>query len=790
MELFLSHNPYTIETFFQIDDHRCDAAWFKDLTSVGGSSARLQMWIMKFFDKLHEVYPTKERILLTFKGTPADCEDMKKEAESAEARLGITIKLQSVPCGGPEKKFKQLKQLYKEAINGPYNDFRQIELSDDFTRIADRKLSVSVMAPMKNGKSTLLNAILGQEILPNATQRCTAKISYIEHCPQAEGYEAKRINDNNISEDYIPCNQSILTEWNSDDSVRQVKIRGQLPGINVTDYRLQFVDTPGPDSAVHPEDQTTIQRFLSDNTLPMVCYIIDRVNDAEIRYLEQLKKHMSLYGKQSEDRFVFVVSRMDQLEVSKNNTRDDNPIKGKVDEIRHDLQKLGINNPRIIPVSAWIALKAREYHSLDEDDQEEARDSFRKFRRAMRRIDSNLMDYMSVSPSIKNRLSDELKELSRKFDLEEDSVDDDLRYAELLSGIPALELAIEEYLTKYSVPARIFDAASVFDSGIKKANAERVLLGDISSQKTTLTEIAGNISKLRDFLTKGKGAKALQDKMFPEKWVESPLLKRELSVSEREYDVRIKEKIAEWIFESLESNGTISPEEAKRYVDDFISFMKPLTCEMLGVYANAVEEDAKNQFRDLKIAYENNLQAILGKMPQELRDFLNRLDFVLRPTTQMNIKTEALIVDTIKHETEEYQRNITREKDGFWKNFWARMPFTDTTTTDTRIKTTIVKRVKLSSLKANVKEEASNIIQAGLINAEESAAKHYRILREKMLEQFKRIDESLEQFNKDLQNKLVSQKEADKKLQEYKNILEWVKKFQEKLEHILDLEDK
>ena len=61
---------------------------------------------------------------------------------------------------------------------------------------------------------------------------------------------------------------------------------------------------------------------------------------------------------------------------------------------------------------------------------------------------------------------------------------------------------------------------------------------------------------------------------------------------------------------------------------------------MLGVYANAVQMDAQSQFEALKTAYEERIQVILGQMPEELRNFLNHFDFVLRPDTQMKIKTD------------------------------------------------------------------------------------------------------------------------------------------------------
>lgn len=791
MELYLSHNPYTIETYFSIDGDKCNAAWFTNLTQANGMSSRLQMWIMRFFDELHNAYPTKEKFYLTFKGTSTDCQDIKEEAKSAESRLGIQLVVDVKPCGDPENKFKQLQALYQEALAGPYDDFKTLELKEDFNKISDRKLSVSVMAPMKNGKSTLLNAILGQELLPNATQRCTAKISYIEHSPMEQGFEAKRVNSQKESSDYVTCTKDILNEWNFDDEIRNVLIRGKLPGISISDYRLQFVDTPGPDSAAHPEDKTTIERFLNDTSLPMVCYIIDRVNTSETHYLERLRKHMSQYGKQSEDRFIFIVSRMDQLVIDKTHSYNNNPIKTKVDDIRHNLQELGIKNPRIFPVSAWIALKAREYNFMeDEDDQEDAIVDFKKFRKAMKRINASLMDYMSVSPSIKNRLSAELRDLWKKIDEDTATIEDHLRLVEILSGVPALEAAIEEYLLKYSVPARIYDTASIFDAKIKQANAEKALLDDIASKNTSLDEISKNITKLREFLSKGKGAQELKSQIFPQKWEESATLKKELSANERDFDIQIREKIADMEPITLDARGTISPEESTQFINDFIKFMKGLQNEMLGVYANAVETDTRSQFAKLKDAYDEKIKTILGQMPEELKNFMNRFDFVLRGTNKINVKANEMIVSVTEEYIEKVQREYSLEKDGFWKKFWSLLPLTATTLTEDVTKTRVINRVVFKDLKARLKREASNILQEGLEKAKKMSETHYMSLRSTMLGEFEKVDKKLKDFNEDLRKKLSSQQEETEKLKEYETVLTWVKQFQDKLSHILDLEVK
>ena len=59
--------------------------------------------------------------------------------------------------------------------------------------------------------------------------------------------------------------------------------------------------------------------------------------------------------------------------------------------------------------------------------------------------------------------------------------------------------------------------------------------------------------------------------------------------------------------------------------------MDKLSEEMLAAYGEIVEDDARAGFKRLKADYEITIKEILGEMPQELRDFLENVRFVLAP---------------------------------------------------------------------------------------------------------------------------------------------------------------
>ena len=787
MQLNLTHNPYRIETTFLINDKKCDALWFRSLTEENGAQKRLQMWIMDFFFALKKEIPDETVFDLFFSGVSTDCDDIIDEAKIAEDKLKISIKVHIKECSDSENKFLQLQELYKEATSGRYDGFKYVELNKAFEEITSRELSISVMAPMKNGKSTLLNAIIGHEILPNQPLRCTAKISYIENEPAATHFEAKCLRNDNSDPGYIPCNLQLLKEWNNDDEVKRVIIRGKLFGISTQDYKLRFIDTPGPDSAIYKEDCATIERFLNDHSLPMVCYIIDILNDSEVAYLKRLKEHMSTHGKQSEDRFLFIVTKMDIHDIPKDSTHDCNPIKKIIDNIRHDLHGIGIANPRIFPVSSLIALKARICPSItNTEDLEDFEDSFKNFYKKIKRTKGTLNDYVHLSRSVRESLTAELDIIESKIATKSDTISDYCRYMEILSGIPALEKTIEEYLLKYSVPARIADAAKAFEEAISQAKAEQVLIKDIESKKTDLSQITEHITNLRHALRDGDKAKDIRRQIAAKQWEESREFKNMLSETDRDLNMRIDTKISEWK-PDIDSNGYVEAAEASKMLNDFKSFMDGISNELLGVYANAVENDVHYQFNEMKQLYNDHIKIIIGEMPGALQNFVNRLDFVRRTIIKINLQEQDIIEECQEKYTVSRKREITFKDDGFLEGLVSWMPFTNSHKSWEETCYRTKELVQANKLRKELRYESSVILQKSIEGAKEAAQKQYQNLKKVMLKEFDKVDLALNQFNRDLEMRISNKEQTEAEYRASLETLNWVQDFQGRLARVLDI---
>ena len=62
--------------------------------------------------------------------------------------------------------------LTKEASDSKYHQFKQ-QFAKASQNVADLQLRMAIVAPMKAGKSTIINAIAGQELLPSCASAMT-----------------------------------------------------------------------------------------------------------------------------------------------------------------------------------------------------------------------------------------------------------------------------------------------------------------------------------------------------------------------------------------------------------------------------------------------------------------------------------------------------------------------------------------------------------------------------------------------------------------------------------------
>ncbi len=206
-----------------------------------------------------------------------------------------------------------------------------------------------VIATMSSGKSTLINALLGQQILPSKNEACTAKTYSILDDDLSEKprlYITDMDGNTTMKEENLA---EELFRANNDDRVSDIFIQGQVKGVLNTDKALLIVDTPGPNNSQDLTHGKIMEDVLDKVNGGLILYVMNAtqmgINDDKsllMRLCRYLKTH-------KKSRVIFVMNKVDLIDTEKES------LEQMVIDSKNYLIDNGIECPVIIPVSAQAA---------------------------------------------------------------------------------------------------------------------------------------------------------------------------------------------------------------------------------------------------------------------------------------------------------------------------------------------------------------------------------------------------------------------------------------------------
>ncbi len=206
-----------------------------------------------------------------------------------------------------------------------------------------------VTATMSAGKSTMINAIIGETLARTSQEACTADLHF---------YLNKLFDDKTITVDK--------------DNVISVYFRAFVP----FNKRVCIIDSPGVNSAINQSHKRVTQKALKEANYDKLVYLfhaaggLGREEDAlYLKYISQIVP---------KNKTIFVVNKLDAFRKSEDS------IPESLDGVRKDLEKLGYDNPIICPLSAYFGFlikKKLKGVELDEDEQDEFDRYVRKFKK-------------------------------------------------------------------------------------------------------------------------------------------------------------------------------------------------------------------------------------------------------------------------------------------------------------------------------------------------------------------------------------------------------------------------
>ena len=378
--VYLRYNPFRLKADIWVDGRPIpEDARLRDRTTQGH---RLQGWLDDFPRLLVEDLNDQD-FTVTFHGPRLAYDDVADIVRRCEGPGGPRIELRYEPVMYAEGKL--------DAVEALRSRVRRVDLDDDARdRIevaVDEALSdecrVVVVATMKSGKSTLLNALIGRDLLPSRARACTATITRIKDVDGAEfSGTAFGLEDGTahaILDPDGPMSLERMERLNGDEMVGKIEVRGDIPFLRSNTVKLVFVDTPGPDNARDGRHRLIQERFLQQGSQDLVLFIVPPAFGTKgmVETFTRIAEITERGGLDARDRFFFICSRMDDRDPDKDGSAEET-----LAEVAEHLGELGIREPNLFPSAALPALRilrAAAGDQLSQRERQSVRDAVRVF---------------------------------------------------------------------------------------------------------------------------------------------------------------------------------------------------------------------------------------------------------------------------------------------------------------------------------------------------------------------------------------------------------------------------
>lgn len=509
-KVFIKYNPYRLETEITVDGKGLkENSGIREMVWPGGEEeegARLQSWVENLPEKLVEEYNDKE-FDITFHGTKMDYEDLSEAFE--EAYNGGKMaqgRLSHIPAKETSNKETRIDEIFREIQQGPFEELKSGDVKAAFEDAKKEEFEVVVVAPMSAGKSTLINALLQTKLMPSKAESCTAIITRIKH-HQGQQWRAEAF-DKNGDRRYTIENLTYgdMERLNADENagVSKVEIEGEIPFVISDETEdgkrtsLVLIDTPGPNNKRDEKHKEIQREFLKDSSKALVLFIMESTfnSTGAVDTLTDIADTMRKAGKQSRDRFLFVVNKLDAR------NSDDVDISGTLQRVRDELKKIKITAPNLFPAAALPALNIRLVRNGVGIDDKYMKQMMRekKFQvETMNDVEElHLEIYATLQPSIQNEIKEKLKNAEASGDAD--------AQAEIHTGIISIEAVIRQYVEKYARTAKIKNIVDTFESKLDAKGVDE-------ENKLKAAGAAAKIGLLEGAEDKIKEAEAERDKI-------------------------------------------------------------------------------------------------------------------------------------------------------------------------------------------------------------------------------------------------------------------------------------
>lgn len=759
-KVFIKYNPYNLETEVMVEDKKL--AQNSKLGEKITPGSRLQEWVEELPHILIDEYNDTD-FDITFHGTLLDFEDLTEVFTMAYERGELTAKLDRKPAKETIDKEALIDQVFKKIQDGPFDELRDVEILSAFQHAKSSDFEVCVVATMSAGKSTLINSMLGTKLMPSKQEACTAIITRIKDTiDEGHGWQAEVYNkDNRMIESHEELTYSTMERLNADENVSVIKVNGDIPFVSAEDMSLVLIDTPGPNNSRDPEHKKVQSEFLSKSSKSLVLYIMEGTfgSDDDNALLQRVADSMKVGGKQSKDRFIFVVNKMDDRK------KEDGDTEHTLERIRAYLKKHGIINPNLFPIAALPALNIRLIESGVEVDDDTKDETEMKVRKLNRNESMHFETYASLPASIKGDINRQLGEAKEKADVNAEAL--------IHTGVVSVEAAIRQYVEKYAKTAKIKNIVDTFMHKLEEVGCFEETKRELARNLNESEKIVKRIEKIRENIDNVKEAKKFKDAVEKGVIRVNDEAKEVIDNIVQKYQARIRKRIDDVRGEELDID------EAKDEVARLERFAKKLEPDFQSELDELIRENLVNTSNALLEEYRKKLAS--------LAEEIDTIGITIDPLKLMNasfaIADEFSIKKFVQSKEVEDGREWIENTSKKWYKPWTW--FQEKGYYRTKYKT--VQYIEASELVQEFLAPIQEVVYDNGDNARKYALKQSNHIARSFNEEFKRLDNILKLKLTELESFATDKEKAEERIRESEHKLKWLETIKVEVESILEI---
>lgn len=758
-EVYIQYNPYKVTTEVLIDGQPV-----KQNSKLRISEGkRLQEWVDELPNRLVDECSTKQ-FNLTFHGTTFDYEDVVCIANEAKKR-NIDIHLNHKPAKEIVQKEEQIAKIFEKIKTGPIDSLREKSVINAFEKAFSSDFEVNVIATMSSGKSTLVNALLGEDLMPSKNAACTAIITKIKDNDNDEFTASVYNKEGKLIEEVPKLTRDDMEKFNADASVGTIEIEGNIPFVGADDMALVLIDTPGTNNSQDRAHKETTYTLLDESSKTLILYILNatqlQTNDDKT-LLSDVAKSMKSGGKQSRDRFIFVLNKADAYDIKKE------PLDLILEDAKLYLENQGIENPAIYPISAKTALDIRTIlgKSDDEEDLETVNSLMKKYT-VFNKDNQRSFELRAPLPkSVKDNIQERLDVAIKNEDIPMQSL--------IHCGMISLEEAIRLYVLKYAKTAKIKNVVDSFRGKLESQQAMDNLAKEIQENKSEREEIKKQINSVKEKLNDGKKANEFKSTIstLNEKTITAVVEDAQHILSEAAGQVRS-------YIDQYRGQNRVGKRDAAKKARELKKSVEDIQVKVKVALDNLISNQFQGELEYVFVEYQNRLKGLV----EGVGDYKLDLNLTTIMKEQLEVDLDQVLDNSTRVVREVVEERWVANTNKKWYKPWTW--FDDAGYYEDVYDN--VEYVDLGQFADTYLEPFETSLYKNVEDTIAYAKDESEKLRVNCLKKFEDLDKVLERKLEELESYTKDDESLKVKIQEAESRLEWIKGILKEVDAILEI---